>query len=139
MSEAIELGVGHRSPCFPTNPDFDLSINVPLAWPEVDADLERPFFAMHPRDKSCISKIAGHRLDVIDGVGVAQDGLGGSTLVQTDNVGNPYRSDIALGVAIVRSIFLCLGWDFLKDRERSPEPARMEKIMAAMQPGIPSP
>ena len=55
---------------------------------------------------------------MVDGVDIALGELRDETLVQLDNVANPHHSDVDLGVAIVRSILLCWGWDFFKDPSR---------------------
>lgn len=94
------------SPCFPSDPIRPSYFHVPLLWPEVDMDLSKPIILDHPGVEDCrILKIAGIRIDVIDGVGVAGERIGGSTIVQPDNMSNGYDSDIDMRYAIVNSIF----------------------------------
>jgi hypothetical protein len=77
-----------------------------LIWPEVDLHTAEPIILDDPGGEDCcVLKIEGLLLDVINGVGVTQDEIGGSEVVQPDNKSNGYNSDIDMRYAIVNGIF----------------------------------
>ena len=92
-----------RSPSDPSRPSF---FHVPLVWPDQNGNLSEAIKLDHPvlfdRD---VLNLAGIRLDVVDGFGVARGGMGGSAIVQPEINLNGYDSDIDMRYAIINSIF----------------------------------